>query len=381
MRAIWARDFDVLPGFGFASPPASENFPEADGSDDQPKNPPIRLALNSRDRMMLVHETSNFHLSRTDGNEHTTTWVPEAVPANRLMLTALGGWLDSRVVFETLPDGGLTIEEWKHRAALGRDHEVKVVYAGFLMPFGHRASLVKITERKFAVGPAGPVAYLFQRMFIIVREPEKQFRNHGFVLPDGRNVDLVMPFGMVRILTTVTPSLDPPNQLPSPGSGMLFMPQVSGSNFLFKLVATDIENNVLEFEAPLVFMERDHNVPGATLQGALAAYNTHALVDREFDMRGQKVAYADSAAPDDTILATKSMTWHVVTSDDIDNVAQDEPRFLPVLDEAKAVVPAMSALDGQRGRAAGQVPGRTTARKASSTTRSRRSSSSRIHPA
>ncbi len=346
MRAIWARDFDVLPGFGFASPPASENFPEADGSDDQPKNPPIRLALNSRDRMMLVHETSNFHLSRTDGNEHTTTWVPEAVPANRLMLTALGGWLDSRVVFETLPDGGLTIEEWKHRAALGRDHEVKVVYAGFLMPFGQRVSLVKITERKFAVGPAGPVAYLFQRMFIIVREPEKQFRNHGFVLPDGRNVDLVMPFGMVRILTTVTPSLDPPNQLPSPGSGMLFMPQVSGSNFLFKLVATDIENNVLEFEAPLVFMERDYNVPGATLQGALAAYNTHALVDREFDMRGQKVAYADSAAPDDTILATKSMTWHVVTSDDIDNVAQDEPRFLPVLDEAKAVVPAMSALTG-----------------------------------
>ena len=33
-------------------------------------------------------------------------WTPEAVPADRLMLTALGGWLDSRVQFETLPDGG-----------------------------------------------------------------------------------------------------------------------------------------------------------------------------------------------------------------------------------------------------------------------------------
>jgi hypothetical protein len=162
-------------------------------------------------------------------------------------------------------------------------------------------------------------------MFIIVREPEKQFRNHGFVLPDGRNVDLVMPFGMVRILTTVTPSLDPPNQLPSIGSGMLFMPQVSGSDFPFKLVATDIENNVLEFEAPLVFMERDHNDPSANiLQSALDAYNTHALVDREFDLRGQKVAYADSAGPDDTILATNSRTWHVAP-DAIDNVAQDEP--------------------------------------------------------
>ena len=169
IRAVWARDFAQLPQFGFSSPPAA--FPKADGTQDKPL---VRTSLNSRDRMMLVHETSNFHLERTATQGNPQRWTPEAVPTNRLMLTALGGWLDSRVLFETLPDGGLTIEEWKHRAALGRDHEVKVVYAGFLMPFGHRASLVKITERKFAAGPAGPVAYMFQRMFIIVREPVRQ---------------------------------------------------------------------------------------------------------------------------------------------------------------------------------------------------------------
>ena len=76
VRAIWARDFDVLAGFGFTSPPASNNFPEADGSEDQPKNPPIRLALNSRDRMMLVHETSNFHLERT-ANTRRARGCPE----------------------------------------------------------------------------------------------------------------------------------------------------------------------------------------------------------------------------------------------------------------------------------------------------------------
>ena len=51
-------------------------------------------------------------------------------------------------------------------------------YEGFLYPFGHRASLVKITERKVLApdGGAGynpassPVAYLRQRMYIIVRE-------------------------------------------------------------------------------------------------------------------------------------------------------------------------------------------------------------------
>ena len=34
------------------------------------------------------------------------------------MLTSLGGWLDSHVMIPTLPDGGLTIQEWKHRAAM-----------------------------------------------------------------------------------------------------------------------------------------------------------------------------------------------------------------------------------------------------------------------
>ena len=340
VRALWARDFDILSAFGFES----GAFPNADGSDDRPKLKPFRTALNSRDRMMLVHETSNFHLRRTPRQgQASEPWPPEAIPANRLMLTALGGWLDSRVLFETLPDGGLTIEEWKHRVTLGRDHEVKVVYAGFLMPFGHKASLVKITERKFASGPAGPVAYLFQRMFIVVREHEKHFGDTGFVLPDQRQVDLLMPLSSVQILTNVTPSLDDPDQLA--GGGMLFMPRVSNANFPFKIVATDIEHHILEFEAPLVFMERDHNDLGS-LDGALSIYNTNNKVDRTFDLGGQKVAYAASSAPDDTTLSTASLTFAVVTSAAISSVPQDEPRFLPVLESAQAVVPAVSAMTG-----------------------------------
>lgn len=348
IRAIWARDYDILPAalskpeFGFKSPPLGANFPDAGGTQDRPE---VRTSLNSRDRMMLVHETSNFHLKR----KQTQTWTPEAVPTNRLMLTALGGWLDSRVLFETLPDGGLTIEEWKHRAAMGRDHEVKVVYSGFLLPFGHKASLVKITERKFADGPGGTTAYLFQRMFIIVREPEKQFRTDTRTLPDGRRLDLVMPLGTVRIVTRVTPPLDPPQNLPKVAGGFLFQPAVLGAPFLFKIVTVDLESNVQEFSAPLVFMERDHNDPAANqLATSLNSYNTNNLVDREFDLRGQRVGYADSEQPDDTILATHSMTFQVATAPFLGPpaVAQDEPRFVPVLQEAKAVVPAMSALAG-----------------------------------
>ncbi|HUR22618.1 MAG TPA: hypothetical protein VMZ73_01980 [Acidimicrobiales bacterium] len=342
VRAIWARDYEGLtnPPHGFEMPPVATSFPDAHGSDDG-LPPQVRTPLNSRDRMMLVHETANFHLVRN----RTDDWVPEAVPTNRLMLTALGGWLDSRVQFPTLPDGGLTIEEWKHRAALGRDHEVKVVYAGFLMPFGHRASLVKITERKIKPGVGGEAAYLFQRMFLIVREPERKFRTDSTKLPDDRRLDMVMPLGTVRILTSVTPPLDPPTNLVGYG-GLVFQPSVAGSRFDFKLVAVDLEGNVVEFAAPLVFMERDHNDPGAILDEALHVYNTHTTVDREFDLRGQRMAYAESKAADDTALATQSLTFQVVTAPFLASRSQDEPRFEPVLEEARAVIPAMSALAG-----------------------------------
>lgn len=345
VRALWARDFDILPAahgrpaYGFVSPPSSENFPDASGSEDWPRE---RTSLNSRDRMMLVHETSNFHLVRG----HTQAWAPRAIRVGRLMLTALGGWLDSTVTFPTLPDGGLTIEEWKHRAALGRDHQVKVVYAGFLLPFGHKASLVKITERKFADGPSGTTAYLFQRMYLVVREPEKNFRKDPRALPDGRRLDLVMPFSAVRIETRVTPPLDPPERISAAtGSGLLFEPHVLKAPFLFKMTAVDLEGNIAEFSAPLVFMERDLNTQAA-LQNALDAYNTSHLVDREFDLRGQKVAFAESTRPDDTAVATSSVTFEAETAPFLGDpaVPQDEPRFTPALREARAVVPAMSAL-------------------------------------
>ena len=57
--------------------------------------PAQRLALNSRDRMMLVHETANFQMKN---------WTPPAVQANRLMLSSLGGSLDSRVDVPKLPE-------------------------------------------------------------------------------------------------------------------------------------------------------------------------------------------------------------------------------------------------------------------------------------
>ena len=202
------------------------------------------------------------------------------------MLTALGGWLDSRVVFETLPDGGLTIEEWKHRAALGRDHEVKVVYAGFLMPFGHRASLVKITERKFAVGSGGtrrvPVpAHVHHRPRAGEAVPRPRLRASRRA--QRRPRDAVRRW--CGSSPTVTPSLDPPNQRPR-----RFRHAVHAAGERLELPVQDRRDRHREQRPRVRGAARLHGArpqrsgaPSSTARSTL--YNTHALVDREFDMR------------------------------------------------------------------------------------------------
>jgi hypothetical protein len=216
---------------------------------------------------------------------------------------------------------------------------------------------VKITERKIAAGPSGLVAYLFQRMYIIVREPERQFTAGTIVNGDTR-ADLAMPLKSVRILTRVTPDLDPPVTLPGGSglSGLLFVPGVGDVPFPFRILAVDRESNVVEFRAPLAFMERDRNLgsganpAGSPLAISLGQYNVLGSSQRRMPLNGQRLAFADSTAPDDTTLATDGLTFDVAVHPGANasppQLAQDDPRFLPILYQAEAVVPAMSALAG-----------------------------------
>ena len=72
----------------------------------------------------------------------------------RLHLTSLGALIDTEGTWSTTPDH-VDLEQWRHLATLGRDHYVRVMYAGYLWPFGHAASLIKVTERKFeSLGPS-----------------------------------------------------------------------------------------------------------------------------------------------------------------------------------------------------------------------------------
>jgi hypothetical protein len=144
---------------------------------------------------------------------------PRSLKIQELRLSALGGTLRhdtdfvpptsaEHLVYGDLYDS-LTVERWQHWVVLGRDVFAEVVYKGFLFPIGHRASLVKQTERVFLrATPDGSIrAYLEQRIFIRIGQPEKAFPalgqpNHGRQFPSRS----------VLLLTTVTPDLVDPSQ-------------------------------------------------------------------------------------------------------------------------------------------------------------------------
>ena len=333
VRAVWTRDF--TPGSGAAQ--GAGAFPLDEDFGKPSTLPPFRASLSVRDRMQLVHLTSNH---RWPG------YKPRPASVERLMLTAPGGWLALEAHFS--PPAGMSIEEWRHRATLGRDHYVKVVYQGVLLPFGHRASLVKVTERRVK---SDGHATLYQRLFIVIRQPERRFLATGTKKFDNR-----MPLRWVRILTAETPPLAAPRALIHGAGGQIFLPEIAVADgpapaagqpgagvqpFHFRFVANDIANRLIEFEGPAVFVEKTV-FENAAREAARAAAND---VDTTYPLLGQRIAFAPPLDPDDTTLATERIRFDA----EFDTVTTEKSHnfVLPVMRVAHAPVPAMSAFTGQ----------------------------------
>lgn len=298
---------------------------------------PFRMSLTPEDRNQIVHLTSDSSL---EGGSC------KPVEVGRLMLSALGAWLDLGVNFGSslpklaqhpLDSGQLTMEEWRHRATMGRDNYVRVVYQGSLFPFGHRASLVKITERRVQPSPSsGPVAYLRQRIYLIVREPERSYKARDF------------PFQRIRITTQVTPPLEDPEssrlggQLGPGGSEVegkdAFWPRVGNQDFLFHCIATDKDGAVCEFSTPLVFVTANVDWPRA-----FDAYNKNTTdlykTRRRLVLGGQAVAFAPGDAQGNAVLVAQRVEL---------NARQPEEGgdYEPHMVEARAGIPALMQLLG-----------------------------------
>lgn len=338
VRAVWSRDHDL---FG-------DTLPQPSGGTDSPG---FTKSLVSRDRMMLVHETSDFGLKRK-----RRFWNPPAVEVDLLALSSLGGWLRSDLSVPELPDNpadpttlAMTITEWKHRATMGRDHDVRVVYAGFLFPYGHAASLVKQTER--LVDPTSQVAYLRQRFYIVVRERSRTYGGgrvsdqRSYLAADRRgtkDLSRALPLASVSVETAVTPDLDPPTDVPGL-PGFCFTPRVDGSPFPFQLFGLDRQARTVDYTGPVLFVERSNNTAGLVPQVIEHYWNAEP---RQQKTGGVRLGFADSAVDGhqlDTAPATQSFELDAVPMDSPDD---DHPRWTPILRSASVVVPSMSALAG-----------------------------------
>ncbi|MCO1576518.1 hypothetical protein M8C13_12230 [Crossiella sp. SN42] len=320
-RAVWTRDFtgDTAPPVGSPVPPG-----------------PFLASLKPEHRRDIVHLTASHGLSTETGQPY----LPQPVQLAHLVLSALGGYLDSHGDWSLHRPAGIDLVEWRHRAALGRDHYVRVVEAGFLAPFGHRAVKVTITERKFHPDRPGNPAYLRQRVFVVVREPVREFDPAEELTAAGteHRFNHLFPFRGVRLLTLVTPDLVGDTEEE-------FFPATQAEKpFQFKAVGQDRNRRAVEFRTPLLFVPAQHNAE--RLAQVLATYQ-NAPANRVVSLGGQALAYADSARVDDTSLDTTELTWELRAPRQWAELPPSEfARFAPIVAGAKAVVAAASRLTG-----------------------------------
>lgn len=340
IRAIWSPDYpieDVLPLL-------------------QDPVKPYRMSLDPLDRKMLVNLMANY--GQYQAGSALLRYIPEPSDARRLMLSSLGGLLDAEGSWDPSPKM-IGLEQWRHLATLGRDHYVRVVYAGFLYPFGHAATLIKVTERKFEnhdpLRKKNRIAVLRQRFFIVVREKFKQFAGEGHTF-NGRN----FPFSSVEILTRITPNLRAPEKpectlqakagdiiytnVPEVPPRAAFWPMISSqSNFMFELAATDLGGLRNTFSMPLLFIGVEANQTRA--EEVINAYNLATDARRQTTMGGASVCYAPlkTNAKGDPRLPTETVLFNA----DLSTVTADKPRCYPQIETAEVGIRAVQRLLGR----------------------------------
>ena len=303
LRAIWMRSFD-------------RGTPPRDTSD------PFDSSLSNHDRWEIIRLTSDWR----------TFSDPKPVAANLFALSALGASVDIEGTWSPAASTGLSIQEWRHQAVLGRDNFVKVVYKGYLFPFGHKASLTKITQRRLQIVETGPqkgkvVAYLRQRKFITVLEPTLRY--------SPRDV----AFSSLQIHTLQTPDLEPPSESTVLGGEKAFWPRVDNADFKFLISGRDRDSNLIWFTAPLIFVKAAYLGRAREIN---SAHRRSSSDRRVISMNGQDIAMSPSppGEPGKSALPTMWMEFRGTER-------AGTPPWRPGLVEASIRLKAVEELKGQ----------------------------------
>lgn len=268
-----------------------EAFSLLDASDDQALHKPVPLNVKA------------LSLSALGGSFlHETAFKPSAGADDLFM----------RKIFE-----GFAIDTLQQDIVLGRDIRTEVVYKGYLVPLGHKASFVKLTERIFIRTPGqGIKAMLRQRMFLRMTEPEKLYgalgQPHSGRMWCGKRV---------RLLADKTPDIfDPTFDLgtlssatPEALNGRIHLGSAPGLAFWPR---TDItEKGLYHFEVtidgtptslPMIFVDNIAATTPAALKAAVDHYNgnladgndalrARLVKNRRLTIGGRKIDFAPNS--------------------------------------------------------------------------------------
>jgi hypothetical protein len=344
VNAIWSPDFT----------PTGSPMQSHDGVTSELRIP-FRTSLDGRDRNEIVHLTSDFNIPwNRDASD--SPYKPAPVQVDKLMLSPMGGSLSSLGAWnpprmrddpdpsKLTPNDFLTVEQWKQQIEWSRDQYGRVVYKGYLLPFGHRASLVKVTERVFrdvdVNGNPVHASVLRQYFYLVMQHPRRDYPFLGQVYGG-----LKLPFKRIDLVTASTPAID------DPGDQTLFWPCVGGAVFLLEFDLYDWENNIARAKAAVLFVDCGRAQTTAGAQGALDQYaSAHgqdpSVLTSQFN--GQKIAFGKPNKPGDTTYNVQSMTWAAssLLADPNKLYRADLPYFGPEMASAVIAPSTVSRISG-----------------------------------
>ena len=305
VRAIWTRDKDtgVSPAPEFGS-------------------------LTALQRRAIVRQSADPTVHLKDSQ---TLIEPEPLQVDRLYLSALGAFVDWRVAWALAeqtprdpdvpvnpdrPADGNPLSAYRHLAPFGRDSYVRVETPVYVFPFGHRATLVTITERKIAVGESDAAANLYTRQFIALREHTRSY---------GDSVLQAMPFTEVTIDPLVSPNLDK-----DPGGP--YVPAVNLVPYRWTVTGTDHAGRQITMTTPLVAVP-DNSTDVEVLTAWKSVADKGAIA-----VSGVEVAYARPHTPGDTTMRTQFFEFTGTHN-------QHDFTGTPSMLRAHITIPALAALN------------------------------------
>lgn len=299
-------------------------------------------SMSNKDRHRIVHESSNYQIPG---------FVPQPIKAYKLFLTTLGAWLDSELLVERKKLGNanvlfgnnnnaLNLLKWRHIETLGREHYVEIVEAGNIMPFGHEAVLIKITERK--PHPGTGTAANFQRMIVVITETVKDYNYR-----DSNGEFMNFCFSKVEMITTTSPLLDFNKKKLVDANDMVatdqFVIRSNNQDVPFKIKAEDLDGNFVDFSIPLAFVSTNVLGSAANRTKLVEAYNAGTKLNNETDLKGQKFTLAPQVQNGtDTTYVAQQIIFGARTYAN----ANEPQGFLPVLNQAQIVEPSYQRLTG-----------------------------------